>query len=251
MTSCSLHWAAELFIKIVIILLLLIVAASLLVQRAGPPARRARANLRPLVQRLAFVLLGIAAGAALVHFLSGCAPPPEKRFHAQDVSGADYGQLALLDGFTTHAGSRVASADFRGKVVVVFFGYTHCPDVCPTTLANLKGVMRLIGADADRVQALFVTLDPERDTPARLAEYVPQFDGRFLGLFANPDTTRQAARGFKVIYRKVGEDAENYGIDHTADSFAYDPQGRLRLKIPHGMTARQISEDLSKLLAGQ
>lgn len=238
------------FVKIVVILLLLIVAASLLVQRGVTPARPARTNLRPLMLRMAFVLLGIAVGAALMHFLSGCAPAPERQFHAQDVSGADYGRLELLDGFITHTGSRFASADFRNKIIVVFFGYTHCPDFCPTTLANMKGVMRLLGPQAERVQVLFVSVDPERDTAARLADYVPQFDPRFLGLTADPETTRKTAQGFRVIYRKVGEGAA-YGIDHTTDSFAYDPHGRLRLKIPHGMTAKQISEDLSKLLAGQ
>lgn len=240
------------FVKLVIVLLLLIVAASLLVQRtSGNSGQRAKANLRPLMKRMALVLLAIAAGAALVHFLSACAPPG-KSFHAQDVTGADYAQLDRLDGFADHRGSRLASADFRGKAVVVFFGYTQCPDICPTTLATMRQAMDLLGPAADRVQVLFVTADPERDTQEVLAGYVPWFDPSFLGLRADPDTTRKAAQAFRVFYAKAaGGTALGYSIDHTADSYAYDPQGRLRLKIAHGATAQQITEDLGKLLAGQ
>ncbi|MEW6512690.1 MAG: SCO family protein [Pseudomonadota bacterium] len=201
--------------------------------------------------RMAFVLLAIAAGATLLHFLSGCAKPVDS-FHAQDITGADFGQLAQLDGFTDHRGSRLASADFRGKAVVVFFGYTQCPDICPTTLSAMKETMHLLGSEGDRLQVLFVTVDPERDTQTILAEYVPWFDPRFIGLRADPDTTRTAAQAFKVFYAKVaGSAALGYSIDHTAESYAYDPQGRLRLKIAHGANARQIAEDLSKLLAGK
>lgn len=239
------------FIKIVIVLLLLIVAASLLVQRTGIPGKTAKANLRPLMMRMAFVLLAVAVGAALVHFLSGCAKPSES-FHAQDVTGADFGRLDKLDGFTDHTGSRFVSAEFRGKAVVVFFGYTQCPDICPTTLTTMKETMRLLGHDANRVQILFVTVDPERDTQTVLAEYVSWFDARFLGLRANPDVTRAIAREYRVYYSKViGNSALGYSIDHSATSFAYDPQGRLRLLISHGATARQMADDLSKLLAGR
>jgi protein SCO1/2 len=239
------------FVKIVIVLLLLIVAASLLVQRTGTTGKPARSNLRLLMIRMALVLLAVAAGAALVHFLSACAPPG-KGFHARDITGADYGRLDRLDGFTDHRGSRLASADFQGKAVVAFFGYTQCPDICPTTLATMKEAMRLLGPDGERVQVLFVTVDPERDTQEVLAGYVPWFDPRFLGLRADPAATRAAAQAFKVFYaRAPGGSALGYSIDHTAESFAYDPQGRLRLKIAHGATAQQISEDLSKLLAGQ
>ena len=239
------------FVKIVIVLLLLIVAASLLVQRTGTSGKRAKASLRPLMLRMAFLLLAIAAGAALVHFLSGCTKPGES-FHAQDITGADFGRLDRLDGFTDHRGSRLASAEFRGKTVMVFFGYTQCPDICPTTMTATKEAMRLLGAASDQVQVFFVTVDPERDTQEILANYVPWFDARFLGLRADPDSTRAAAQAFKVFYAKVaGSTALGYSIDHTAESYAYDPQGRLRLKIAHGATPQQISEDLSKLLAGK
>lgn len=242
------------FVKIVIVLLLLIVAASLLVQRTGHARQPAASRLRPLMLRVAFVLLALAGGAALVHFLSGCAKPVGS-FHAQDITGADYGQLAKLDGLTDHRGGRLASTDFQGKVVVVFFGYTQCPDICPTTLTAMKEAMRLLGPQSDHVRVLFVTVDPERDTQTVLANYVPWFDARFVGLRADPDTTRAIAQSFKVFYAKAnaaaGGTALGYSIDHTAESYAYDPQGRLRLKIAHGATAQQISEDLSKLLAGK
>lgn len=239
------------FVKIIIVLLLLIVAASLLVQRTGTPGQRAKVNLRPLMMRMAFVLLAIAAGAALVHFLSACAPP-QKSFHAQDITGADYAALNQLDGFTDHQGSRLASADFSGKAVVVFFGYTQCPDICPTNLTTLKEAMHLLGPESNRVQVLFVTVDPERDTQELLAAYVPWFDPRFLGLHADPDTTRAVAKSFKVFYAKAkGGTALGYSIDHTATSYAYDPRGRLRLLINHGTSAQQIVDDLSKLLTGQ
>lgn len=243
------------FVKIVIVLLLLIVAASLLTQRGPAAAKRSNARsgtpVRALMLRIAIVLLLIAGGVATVHFLSGCARPTAG-FHAQDITGADYAPLARLDSFTDHAGRRLASADFQGKAVVVFFGYTHCPDICPTTLTTLKAAMRQLGQDSDRVQVLFVTVDPERDTQEVLAAYVPWFDARFRGLRADPDTTREIAKSFKVFYAKAkGDTALGYSIDHTATSYAYDPRGRLRLLINHGASAQQISEDLSKLLAGQ
>jgi protein SCO1/2 len=243
------------FVKIVILLLLLIVAASLLVQRtgiAGAQGKRPNPGVRTLFMRMAVILFAIAAAVAAVHFLSGCAPQ-SKSFHAQDISGANYAQLGRLDGFVDHRGSRLASADFRGKAVVLFFGYTHCPDICPTTLTTMKDALRLLGQDGERVQVLFVTVDPERDTQTVLADYVPWFDERFIGLRAEPDATRSAAQSFKVFYAKAntGMGTNAYGIDHTAETYAYDALGRLRLKIPHGATSQQIAEDLAKLLAGQ
>jgi protein SCO1 len=194
--------------------------------------------LRHVIVFLAVVLLG------------ACDRPPT--FHASDITGASFGQLSSLEALTDHHGRRLASADFHDKVVVVFFGYTQCPDICPTTLTTMKEAMRMLGPDADRVQTLFVTVDPERDTQEILADYVPWFDSRFLGLRADPDTTREVAKIFRVFYAKAqGGTALGYSIDHSATSFAYDPQGRLRLLVNHGETAAHISEDLSKLLAGK
>lgn len=243
------------FVKIVTLLLLLIVAASLLVQRTGGTKAQGKPGspaVRTLFMRMAVVLLAVAAGVAVVHFLSGCAPQ-EKSFHAQDITGADYADLERLDGFINHQGSRHASADFQGKLVLVVFGYTQCPDICPTTLATLRDALQQLGAAAERVQILFVTVDPERDTQAVLADYVPWFDARFIGLRAEPDATRVAAQSFRVFYAKAksATNSQTYSIDHTAESYAYDAQGRLRLKIPHGATSQQIAEDFAKLLAGQ
>jgi protein SCO1/2 len=238
------------FIKIVIVLLLLIVAASLLGGR-GPTTTAARhppnAKLRPLIKRVAIVLLALGVVLAALH-LSGCSRPGET-FHASDISGADFARHFAL---TDHTGRRLTNADFPDKAVVIFFGYTQCPDICPTTLTTMKEAMRLLGPEAERVQVLFVTVDPERDTPEVLATYVPWFDSRFIGLYGDAKTTLETAQEFRVFYSKVkGETALGYSIDHSATSYAYDPQGRLRLLIRHGETPEHIADDLRKLLAGK
>ena len=142
-------------------------------------------------------------------------------------------------------------ADFKGKAVVMFFGYTHCPDVCPTTLAELKGVMEALGPDADRVQVLFVTVDPERDTQQLLAQYVPAFDSRFTGMRpADEAALQKVTKDFKVYYAKVpGTSPGNYTMDHSAGSYVFDPQGRLRLFIRHGQGPEPIAHDLKLLLS--
>lgn len=167
-------------------------------------------------------------------------------FRATDITGADYARDFAL---TDPASRPRQLADFRGKAVVVFFGYTQCPDVCPATLTGMAQVMRLLGADADRVQVLFITLDPERDTAALLAEYVPAFDRRFLGLLGDAAATARVARDFKVFYQKqAGSSPLSYTIDHTAATYVYDPQGRLRLYVRHGETPENIAADLKVLL---
>jgi protein SCO1/2 len=215
------------FIKIVVVLLLLIVAASLLSGRGPATARRQTgAKLRPLMKRVALVLLAIGALLAALH-LSGCSQPGET-FHATDITGAAFGRHFSL---TDPAGRRLASADFSGKVVVIFFGYTQCPDVCPTTLTTMKETMRLLGPESD---------------------YVPWFDSRFLGLYGDARTTLETAREFHVFYSKAkSETALGYSIDHSATSYAYDPKGRLRLLIRHGEAPEHIAADLRKLLAGK
>jgi protein SCO1/2 len=200
--------------------------------------------------RRPFMLRHVIASLAAIFLLCGC--EKTSSFHSADITGASFGRLSTIDALTTHTGRRLASADFLGKAVVIFFGYTQCPDICPTTLTTMKEAMRLLGPDADRVQVLFITVDPERDTQEILAAYVPWFDPRFLGLRADPDITRATAREYRVYYSKVeGKTALGYSIDHSATSYAYDPQGRLRLLINHGATAQHISEDLSMLLAGK
>lgn len=179
--------------------------------------------------------------------LSACSQPPS--FHSADVTGADWGK-----GFTLsdpHGQSR-SLADFKGKVVVVFFGYTQCPDVCPTTLSAMREVLHRLGDDASRVQVIFVSLDPARDTAQVLGEYVRAFHPSFIGLRGDDGTTAAVAREFKVFYAKQpGTAPGSYSIDHSTGSFAFDPQGRLRLYLRYDETPDQIAGDLKLLLAGK
>ena len=191
-------------------------------------------------------LRGIAA-LVVALILAGCEGGGPK-FRNTDITGADYAKDFAL---TDHNGKLRTLADFRGKAVVVFFGFTRCPDVCPTTLVELKQVMTKLGADGDKVQVLFVTVDPERDTQAVLSQYVPAFDPRFLGMSADAATTLKTAKDFKVYFEKrKGSSPQDYTIDHTAASFVYDPAGRLRLYVKHDQLAT-LAEDLKVLLAGK
>jgi protein SCO1 len=180
----------------------------------------------------------------LVAALAGCGGSGVQ-FKNVDITGADYGRdFSLID----HTGKPRTLQDFRGKAVVMFFGYTHCPDVCPTTLAELKMVKSQLGPDGERLQVLFVTVDPERDTQAVLAQYVPAFDPSFVGLRGDATATAKVAKDFKVFYQKVpGSKPDNYSVDHTAGSYVFDPQGRLRLFVRHGNAANLVS-DLHTLL---
>ena len=180
--------------------------------------------------------------------LAACSKPDAPSFRNTDITGADYGNsLALTD----HHGKPRTLQDFRGKVVTVFFGYTQCPDVCPTSLATMSEVMRQLGSDAERVQVLFVTVDPERDTQALLANYVPQFDPRFLGLYGDLERTAQVAKDFRVFYRKSGDtEGGNYTVDHSAGTYVFDQAGRLRLHVRHSESADNIVADIRVLLAG-
>ena len=177
----------------------------------------------------------------------GCSGPPV--FVSTDISTVDWGKDFSL---TDHNGQPRRLADFRGKAVVLFFGYTQCPDVCPTTLATLREAMTLLGEDAKRVQVLFVTVDPARDTPALLAQYVPAFHPDFLGLYADEKGTAAVAKEFKVFYaRQPGSTPGSYSIDHSTGSYAFDPQGKLRLLLRHGETPNNVAADLKLLLAGK
>lgn len=170
-------------------------------------------------------------------------------FNTTDVTGASYGPaLRLKD----HNGQTRTLADFRGKVVTVFFGYTNCPDVCPTSLVMLQDALRQLGPDADKVQVLFVTVNPARDTPERLKMYMNAFDPRFLGLVGSDAEVAAVAREFKVIYEKHGDIASGrYSVDHTAGCFIFGPDGRARLFARHGETASRVAADLRQLLASQ
>ena len=190
--------------------------------------------------------LGLGLTAALG--LSGCdklaSKPPS--FMNTDVTGLPY---ALDFALTDHHGRARTLADFKGKVVLMFFGYTQCPDVCPTTMAEMAGVMKELGPLADQVQVLFVTVDPERDSAALLAQYVPAFDARFLGLVGDAAATAKVGKEFKVFYAKVaGKAPGSYSMDHTAGSYVFDKNGKVRLFVRHGQGAAPIVHDLKQLL---
>lgn len=196
------------------------------------------------------LLPALVAACALAVSLAACDKLPGQQkiaFQNTDVTGLDYAKGFAL---TDHTGKPRTLADFKGKAVVVFFGYTQCPDVCPTTMAEMASVMQKLGTLADQVQVLFITLDPERDTQQLLAGYVPAFDKRFLGLRGTPEQTAKTAKDFKVFYSKVpGSDPGSYTIDHTAGSYVFDRDGRLRLFIRHGQGPDPIVHDLRQLLS--
>lgn len=185
----------------------------------------------------------------LALLLAGCSQPAP-HFNATDVTGADWGRDFHL---TDASGKPRQLADFKGKAVVMFFGYTQCPDICPTTMSKLHEAMKQLGDEANRVQVLFVTLDPERDTPTLLAQYVPSFDPSFLGLYGSLDVTAATAKDYRVFYQKQpGSKPGSYTIDHSAGLYVYDPQGRLRL-FAHDDSEEpaKISADIKLLLAGK
>lgn len=183
----------------------------------------------------------------LALLLAGCDSRPQ--FVNTDISEADYARDFAL---TDHAGKPRTMADFRGKAVVIFFGYTQCPDVCPTTMTGMAEALKLLGGDAAKVQVLFVTVDPERDTQQLLAQYVPVFNPSFLGLYADAQTIARTAQEFRVFYKKQpGSTPTTYTVDHSAGSYVYDPQGRLRLYIKHGEKPEVIANDLKLLIAGK
>jgi protein SCO1/2 len=193
----------------------------------------------PLVAFMPALLVAFALA------LAGCGREGPQ-FRTSDVTGAAFGRdFALVD----HNGKARTLADFRGKAVVIFFGYTQCPDVCPTTLSTLAEAMRRLGPDAARVQVLFVTIDPERDTAELLSHYVTVFDPSFLGLSGDAEATARTAKEFKVIYQKQpGSTSGSYTMDHSAGTFMFDPEGRLRLYAGYGKDADVFVHDLTLLL---
>lgn len=189
--------------------------------------------------------------AAAAWLLPGCDRSPSgasrPSFKSIDITGAEYArELELSDG----DGRTRRLAEFKGRVTVVFFGYTQCPDVCPTTLADLARARQLLGADGTRVQGIFVTVDPERDTPEVIKAYVGSFAPDFVGLRGTAEQTQAAAKQFKVFYSKVpGKTPTSYTIDHTAGSYVFDAAGRIRLFTRHGMGPEALAADLKLLLA--
>jgi protein SCO1 len=196
------------------------------------------------IKKLAAYALLICSVALFCTF-SGCSEQ-KPQFKAVDITGADYAQdFALPDQFDKPR----TMADFKGKAVVIFFGFTQCPDVCPTAMADLVEVKKLLGADGDKVQGIFITIDPERDTPLVLKAYLGNFDPMFIALRGSAEQTAAVAKHFKVHYKKVeGKTPGSYTMDHSAGSYVLDPQGRIRLYTRYGSGAQALAEDIKLLL---
>lgn len=203
-------------------------------------------------------VVSILAGLLMVLSLTACGDkstgggqemtlsPANSAFINTDVTGLGYARDFAL---TDHTGKPRTLADYKGKAVVVFFGYTQCPDVCPTTMVEMADVMKELGPLASKVQVLFVTVDPERDTQELLSHYVPAFDPSFVGLYGDQAATDKVAKEFRVFYQKVpGKTPGSYTMDHTAGSYVFDPEGHIRLFIRHGQGADPIAHDLKLLL---
>lgn len=199
-------------------------------------------NLSRLNSRFVRIFMLSLMGLAVI----ACNPKPS--FKNVDITGSKaFGNdFSLLD----PDGKVRTLSDFKGKAVVIFFGYTQCPDVCPTTLTEMQQVMTLLGSQAEKVQVLFITVDPDRDTAAILKQYVPAFDKRFLGLRPSDQAAlEKVAKDFMIYYKQVpGTSAGSYTIDHTAGSYAFDPEGRLRLYIKHAQGPEILAQDLKELL---
>ena len=191
-------------------------------------------------------LLGLAAAALA---LAGCdklAPGSRTPFNGVDITGSDLGPDFRL---TDHNGKERTLADFKGKAVAMFFGYTHCPDVCPTTLSDMANALKALGPDGQRVQVLFVTVDPKRDTPELLKGYVPAFNPTFLGLYGDAAATAKVTKDFKIYAaERPGKTPESYTVDHSAQTLVFDANGKLRLMLAYGTPGDKIASDLRILL---
>lgn len=196
------------------------------------------------VPRRALLMAGGAALAAggLAFWL----PEPSRAFKSVDITGADYARdFALPD----HAGQPRTLKDFRGRVVAVFFGFTQCPDVCPTTLTEMTKVKQLLGSDGDRLQVIFITVDPARDTPEVLRAYMRNFDPQHLALIPNEQQLQEVAREFKIYYKKIeGKTPTAYSMEHSAVTYVFDTRGRVRLYARYGLEPEALASDARKLL---
>ncbi len=197
-----------------------------------------------MTRRIGLALFVAAALAACDLKPSASANAP---FNGVDITGAEYARSFSL---TDHTGQPRTLADFKGKVVVVFFGYTQCPDVCPTTMAELAEVKRTLGAEGERLQGVFITVDPERDTPEILKAYVTGFDPSFVALRGSAEQTLATAKEFKVFYAKApSKGGGGYTVDHTAGAFVIDATGRVRLFTRYGSGSQALAQDLKRLFA--
>lgn len=186
---------------------------------------------------------GLILGAAFA--LAACSET-KPAFSGIDITGADYATGFSL---TDHNGQPRTLADFKGKAVVVFFGFTQCPDVCPTSMTELAEAKRLLGPDGERLQGIFISIDPERDTPEIMKAYMASFDPSFLALYAAPNALPELAKSYRIYYKKVeGKTPTSYSVDHSAGSYVYDPQGRIRVYHRYGSGAQALASDVKQLL---
>jgi protein SCO1/2 len=203
-------------------------------------------NLRSFLNIASVKILGLGLSALLIASMLGCSPKPS--FKNVDITGSTaFGNnFSLLDS----NGNTKTMADYKGKVVVVFFGFTQCPDVCPTTLTEMDEALKLLGPKADKVQVIFITVDPERDTASVLAQYVPSFNPRFVGLRpADEAGLEKVAKDFRIYYKKVpGSKPGSYTMDHSAGSYVLDQNGQLRLYIKHAQGPEVLAHDLKNIL---
>jgi protein SCO1/2 len=203
-------------------------------------------NLRLFFNSALIRILGLSVFALLIAGTLGCSPKPS--FKNVDITGSTaFGNnFSLLDS----NGNTKTMADYKGKVVVVFFGFTQCPDVCPTTLTEMDEALKLMGTKADKVQVIFITVDPERDTASVLAQYVPAFNLRFVGLRpADEAGLEKVAKDFRIYYKKVpGSKPGSYTMDHSAGSYVFDENGQLRLYIKHAQGPEVLAHDLKNIL---
>jgi protein SCO1 len=181
----------------------------------------------------------------LVLALAACGPK-KPTFNSIDITGADYAKGFTL---TDHNGQSRSLSDFKGKLVVLFFGYTQCPDVCPTTMTELVEVKRLLGTEGDKLQAVFVTVDPARDTTELLKAYMTNFDPSFMAFTPTPEQLAVVAKDYKIYFKRVeGKTPSSYTMDHSAGSYVYDTQGNLRLYSRYGMGTQALTQDIQTLL---
>jgi protein SCO1 len=200
-------------------------------------------NLNAIKKIAAYALFIWAFGCFLS--LTGCSESKIK-FRGVDITGADYAKNFAL---TDHNGQPKTIADFKGKVTVVFFGFAQCPDVCPTTMAELAEVKKVLGKDGDKLQAVFITIDPERDNAQVLKAYMANFDPSFLALYGTPEKIADTAKEFRIFYNKVeGKTAGSYTMEHTAGSYVFDTQGRIRVFSRYGSGAQALVEDIQALI---
>lgn len=197
-------------------------------------------------KRSAIRLIATSALFAGVGGLLSACSESTPQFSSVDVTGVTYAKDFEL---TDHNGQVRRLGDFKGKIVVMFFGFTQCPDVCPTSMTELAEVKKALGADGDKLQGLFVTVDPARDTPEVLKGYMENFDPTFLALYTTPDKLAALAKDFKVYYKRVdGQTPTSYTMDHSAGSYIYDTKGNLRLFTRYGSGAKVLAADIQQLL---